>query len=84
MKNLERGKYRLTETEVKKYPEPHRDPVDGKIIIENCKLYNEDLFKYDGVQVMEWVEQGKYNLTPEELEIENKRIDEEFERLFSI
>ena len=33
MKNLENGKYKMTE----KHPKPHRDPKSGKIIIENCK-----------------------------------------------
>ena len=69
MKNLKNGKYKLTET----YPEPHRDE-NGKIIIENCKLYKEDLFKYGSVQTMKWIKQGKYNLTPEELEKERERI----------
>ena len=72
MKNVENGKYKLTE----KYPEPHRDK-DGKIIIENCLLYDEDIKKYGAVQVGKWVKQGKYNLTPEELEKERKRIREE-------
>lgn len=72
MKNVENGKYKLTE----KYPEPHRDK-DGKIIIENCLLYDEDIKKYDVIQVGKWVKQGKYNLTPEELEKERKRIREE-------
>ena len=79
MKNLENGKYRLTEV----YPEPHRD-VDGKIIIENCKLYNEDVWNYGAVQAQKWVKQGKYNLTPEELEKENKRIKEKYERLYKL
>ena len=70
MKNVKNGKYKLTET----YPEPHKDPKTGKIIIENCKLYKEDLFKYGAAQTMKWVKQGKYNLTPEELEKERERI----------
>jgi len=64
MKNAENGKYALP---VEKYAEPHRDPKSGKIIIENCKLYREDLKKYGAVQVGKWVKQGKYNLSPEEL-----------------
>lgn len=72
MRNVKNGKYRLTE----KYPEPHRDPVTGKIIIENSLLYRDDLLKYGAYQTMKWVEQGKYNLTPEELEKEHRRIRE--------
>ena len=48
------------------YPEPHRD-ANGKIIIENSLLYKEDIKKYGAYQTMQWVKQGKYNLTPEEL-----------------
>lgn len=72
MRNVKNGKYRLTE----KYPEPHRDPISGKIIIENSLLYRDDLLKYGSCQTMKWVEQGKYNLTPEELEKEHRRIRE--------
>lgn len=79
MKNLENGKYKL----VNKYPEPHR-AKDGRIIIENCKLYREDVKNYGAYQAQKWVEQGKYNLTPEELAEENKRIEEHYKRLYSL
>ena len=49
-KNLANGKYRITEV----YPEPHRDK-DGKIIIENCRLYNEDVKNFGAVQAQTWV-----------------------------
>lgn len=77
MKNVENGKYKL---EVK-YPKPHRDS-NGKIIIENCKLFDEDMVKYGAVQTYKWVEQGKYNLDGEALEKEKKRIQEEYEKRF--
>ena len=79
MKNLENGKYKLTET----YLEPHRN-ANGQIVIENCLLYDEDLKKYGAVQTMKWVKQGKYNLSPEELEKEHKRIKAKFEYLYSL
>lgn len=79
-KNIKNGKYKLTET----YPEPHKDPVTGQIIIENCLLYKEDLLKYGGVQTMKWVKQGKYNLTQEELKKEHERIKAEFDYMFSL
>ena len=69
LKNVERGRYIVT----KKYPEPHRNE-NGQILIENCQLWHEDLNKYGSVQVGKWVEQGKYNLTPEEAKVENARI----------
>lgn len=80
MKNVKNGKYKMTET----YPEPHRDPVDGKIVIENCTLYNEDVIKYGAYQAMKWVEQGKYNLTPEEFKKEEERIKKKYEYLYSL
>ena len=79
-KNLKNGKYKLTET----YPEPHRDPKTGQIIIENSLLYKEDLKKYGAVQAQQWVRQGKYNLSPEELKKEEERIKAEYERLYKL
>ena len=70
IKNVENGRYRMTKT----HPEPHRDPVSGKILIENGLLYQEDLLVYGACKTMEWVKQGKYNLTPEELKKENERL----------
>lgn len=79
MKNVKNGKYKLVEN----YPEPHRDK-NGKIIIENSKLYKEDLIKYGAVQAQKWVKQGKYNLSPEELEKERERIKKEMEKLYNL
>ena len=80
MKNLKNGKYKLVEN----YPEPHRDPVSGKIVIENCKLYHEDVKNYGAYKAQQWVKQGKYNLTPEELKKERERIKAEMEYLYSL
>lgn len=79
MKNLKNGKYKLTET----YPEPHR-MKDGRIIIENCKLYNEDVKNYGAYQAQKWVKQGKYNLEPEELAKEKERIKAKMDYLYSL
>ena len=79
MKNVKNGRYKL----VNNYPEPHKD-ANGKIIIENCKLYKEDLLKYGAVQTMKWVKQGKYNLTSEELKKERARIKAEYDHLYSL
>lgn len=78
-KNLANGKYKLTET----YPEPHR-MEDGRIIIENYKLYREDVRKYGAHQAHEWMRQGKYNLTPEEVKKEEERFKKEMEHLYSL
>ena len=80
IKNAENGKYRITET----YPEPHRDPVSGKIIIENCRLYKEDVRNYGAVQAQQWVRQGKYNLTPEESEAEREYYRAKMQDLYDL
>ena len=84
MKNLEDGKYKLTKAHLETHPEPHRDSVSGKIIIENYGLYNEDLKNYGACQAQKWVKQGKYNLTPEEFAEEQKRIKAEYEYLYKL
>lgn len=78
-RNLANGKYKMTV----KYPEPHRDK-DGKIIIENCLLYEKDLREHGAVQTMKWVKQGKYNLTQEELKKERERIKKKYDYLYSL
>ena len=79
-KNLANGKYKLNEC----YPEPHRDPDTGKIIIENSQLYKDDVYKYGAYQAQKWVMQGKYNLTPEEIEKEEERIKKHWEYIYSL
>ena len=80
MKNLKNGKYKLTET----YPEPHRNSKTGKIIIENDKLYKEDVKKYGAYQARKWMYQGKYNLPPEKLKKQREEYDKEWEYLYSL
>lgn len=79
MKNLTNGKYKIAEV----YTEPHKD-TDGRIIVENCKLYNEDVKKYGVIQAQKWVKQGRYNLTKEENEKEIERIKKKMEYLYSL
>ena len=80
MENVKNGRYKL----VNKYPEPHRDPKTNKIVIENSLLYKEDLKNYGAYQTYKWVEQGKYNLTPEELKKEKERIKKHLEHLYGL
>lgn len=80
LKNARNGKYIVTE----KYPEPHRDSKTGKIIVENCDLWRKDLYKYGGHQVSKWEQQGKYNLTPEELKKQNEKFEKEMEHLYKL
>ena len=79
MRNVRNGKYRQSIT----YPEPHRDEK-GKIIIENSQLYYDDVKQYGAYQAQQWVKQGKYNLTPEELEKERERIKKKLEYLYKL
>lgn len=67
MKNLRNGKYKLTEAGT--YPEPRRTDNE-KIHTENCNSFIEDVQKYGAYQARKWMEQGKYNLSPEESEKE--------------
>ena len=83
IKNVERGKYWASIQEAPKYPEPHRES-DGRIIIENCDLYEEDVKKYGAYQAQQWMKQGKYNLSPEELEKEKKKIRDRFAKLYGL
>jgi hypothetical protein len=73
LKNAKSGKYKLNE----KYPEPHRGK-DGKVVIENYKLYKEDVLKYGAVQAHKWLNQGKYNLTQEELKRQEEELKKEY------
>lgn len=75
LRNVRNGRYKLVEN----HPEPHRDEK-GRIIVENTLLYRSDLNKYGAVQAQKWMKQGKYNLTPEELEKERKRLDNEYQK----
>ena len=79
MKNVKNGKYKMVEN----YPEPHRDK-NGKIIIENSQLYYDDVKNHGVYQAQKWVKQGKYNLSPEELEKEHKRIQEKLKKLYDL
>ena len=78
-KNLANGKYKLTET----YPEPHR-MEDGRIIIENYELYKKDIENYGVLQAHKWVEQGKYNLSPEEVKKREEEFKVKMERIYEL
>ncbi len=62
---------------------PHRDK-NGKIVIENTLLWEEDLKKYNSMEVQKFILQGKYNLTQDELEKEKERIDKKLEKLYDL
>lgn len=84
MKNLKNGKYRLDNKKTDVYTEPHRDPVSGKIVIENCTLYNEDCSKYGAYQADIWMKQGKYNLSAEELRKEKARLKAKYDMMYKL
>ena len=79
-KNLANGKYKINGS----YPEPHKDSRTGKVIIENDKLYKEDVKNYGVLKAREWMYQGKYNLTPDELKKREEEIKKEWEYLYSL
>lgn len=60
----------------------HRDEY-GKIVIENNELYYKDIMKYEPLQIQKWIEQGKYNLSPEELKKEEERLKKELEFIYN-
>lgn len=66
------------------YPDPHRDPKTGKIVIENSQQYYEDVRNHGAYQAQQWVKQGKYNLTAEELEKEEDRLRKKYEYLYKL
>lgn len=82
LKNIERGKYKVSCPV--KHEEPHRDPKTGKIVIENDDLWQEDLIKYGATQTQRWVEQGKYNLSPEKLKEKREEWAKEMKDLYGI
>ena len=66
------------------YSEPHRDPKTEKIIIENSVLYENDCKKYGVSQTMQWVREGKYNLTPDALKLEELRLEKNRIKLYTV
>lgn len=84
MKNLENGRYKLAESHTVNHPAPHRDSANGRIVIENCKLYHEDVDKYGAVQAQRWVRDGRYNLDGDGLKREKERIRKQYEYLYSL
>ena len=85
LKNARNGRYYIPKEVLQAYPVPHRESGGSrKIIIENCELHRADIAQYGAYQAQKWVEQGKYNLNPEELEIADLLIDRYFQELYSI
>lgn len=82
LKNAERGIYYIPKQVMQTHPVPHRE-LDGqhRIIIENYKLYRADVSQYGAYQAQKWLEQGKYNLSAEELEIVHLQIERKYQPL---
>ena len=83
LRYAKQGRYYIPKSVTEAYPQPHRDK-NGKIIIENSQLYDDDVKKHGAYQAQEWVKQGKYNLTSEEMKVEYARIQLKFLKLYSI
>jgi hypothetical protein len=56
MSNLENGKYKLMEH----YQKPSCDSVDCKNMIDNHKMYYEDMEKYGAYKAQQLAKKGKY------------------------
>lgn len=81
MRNVKNGRYMLRVA----YPVPHREQNgQRRIIIENDELYREDINEVGAYQARKWMEQGKYNLNAEELEIATLKIERKYQYLYSI
>ena len=80
MKNGKNGRYKIAE----KYQEPHRDLKTVKIIIENYKLYKEDVKNHGAPQAYKWLHQGKYNLSPEELKKQEEEFRKKMDNLYNL
>lgn len=77
--NAKKGRYIC----VIKYDEPHRDSK-GKIIIENCELYHEDVKIYGACNAQKWTKQGKYNLNVEELKITELQFEKKWIKIYGL
>lgn len=65
MKNIQSGRYVLSI----QYAEPHRDPNNNKIRIENYQLYKEECNILGAYEAGKFLKQGKYNLNEQEKQI---------------
>ena len=77
------GRYYIPKSVAEAYPNPHRDE-NGKIIIENSTLYHDDVNNHGAYNAQQWVKQGKYNLTSEEMKVEHAKIQLDILKLYSI
>ena len=84
LRYAKQGRYYIPKSVTEAYPQPHRDPKTNKVIIENSVLYRNDVRDYSVSDAMKWVDQGKYNLTTEEMKIEHARIQLYWLQLYSI
>lgn len=80
MKNLRNGKYVQREV----YPEPHKDPKTGKIIIDDYEAFNRDKEKYGALEAYNRARRGAYNLSEEEVEKNRQKIEEKYKKLYKL
>ena len=83
LRYAKQGRYYIPKSVTEAYPNPHRDE-NGKIIIENSTLYDDDVKNHGAYNAQQWVKQGKYNLNSEEMKVEHARIQLKFLKLYSI
>ena len=83
LRYAKQSRYYIPKSVTEAYPNPNRDEK-GKIIIENSTLYHDDVNNHGAYNAQQWVDQGKYNLTTEEMKIEHARIQLYWLQLYSI
>ena len=83
LRYAKQGRYYIPKSVAEAYPNPHRDK-NGKIIIENSTLYHDDVKNHGAYNAQQWVKQGKYNLTPEELEKEREYYKNKMDYLYKL
>lgn len=80
-RNSKNKRYYFPKEIVSAYELPHRSSESShNIIIENDQLYMIDYKQYGPFNIRKWMEQGKYNLNPEELKIRRLQIEVEYQR----
>lgn len=78
MQNVKNGRYIMSI----QYAEPHRDPKDNKVIIENYQLYKEECRTLGAYEAGKCVKQGKYNLNASEMKIVELILEKDSINLF--
>lgn len=64
--------------------EAHRDPMSGKIIIDDCPQYRKDVANYGVRTAQRWAKEGRYNLTPDEVETQRAYYKSRMKKIYNL